>query len=100
MQTRFPDNHEIVVQSYNKPYKNGRIWYGKEQPTICVQFFPGDTVVMRNRLQVIMIVRRTARDERSDPTDFKPLTYYMPLARTIMLNNSNIVYRPVDRRDI
>ncbi|MGI5913895.1 MAG: signal peptidase I [Bacteroidales bacterium] len=88
----------LIIKPYKRAAGFGTV---KNNQPFVFNFPEGDTVVMEEQAtSYYEIVRRTAREmKESDPTDFKPLTYYMPLARNYVLNNSNIVYRPVDRRD-
>ena len=88
----------LIIRPYKRASGFGTV---KNNQPFVFNFPEGDTVVMENlATSYYEIVRSTAREmKESDPSDFKPLSYYMPFARDYVWNNNNIVYRPVDRRD-
>ncbi len=88
----------LIIKPYRRAAGFGTV---KNNQPFVFNFPEGDTVVLEEiATSYYEIVRRTAREmKQNDPSDFKTVSYYMPIARDYIWNNNNIVYRPVDRRD-
>lgn len=91
----------LVIWPYKRLSGGGEV---RHNDPIVFNFPAGDTVVLDETVtSYYEIVRRTARDLKSrdsySGSSPKPDSYYLKQARKEILDQHEIVYRPVDRRD-